>query len=316
MPRTTPLPAKEKEICRRVREWRSGLNLPLALVAEMLDLKPSYLDSIENLRTPLFYSVAKKFVDASAVNIHWLYHGGGNPYQRTFAPSATVLQVNNRTLFSVVYFQFLRHQMNLMSSYVPGGVLGREVARQWIDMHASKWLSEIPDEKVEEFVANLVRAVDICASGYPIPSKADREERLRKMAQLRIPSTAASAMEKKSPLQTLSHAVSISPMQPWLPTSLKDLLEKVRNLVAVRGRKVALADYVGVSAPRISEWLSTTYEPSAENVLKLLCWINDPAQHQDQQNKKTPASATNTREGKQTYSRNHDKSKTGPRRKR
>lgn len=42
-----------------------------------------------------------------------------------------------------------------------------------------------------------------------------------------------------------------------------------------RGRKAALAKFLGVRPHMVSEWLSGTSKPSAENALGILDWLAD-----------------------------------------
>jgi len=56
---------------------------------------------------------------------------------------------------------------------------------------------------------------------------------------------------------------------PKLPTLLKRLNEATRE----RGSKTALAKFMGVPLPNVSQWLSGEREPSGETTLQLLNWV-------------------------------------------
>lgn len=61
------------------------------------------------------------------------------------------------------------------------------------------------------------------------------------------------------------------------------------------GSKGALAKWLKVPPPRVSEWLNGVYQPSAETTLRLLEWVT--AQEAKQ---KTLGSVHSTAKGKQT----------------
>jgi transcriptional regulator with XRE-family HTH domain len=63
-------------------------------------------------------------------------------------------------------------------------------------------------------------------------------------------------------------------------TELQRLLDQVRRLTEERGERAALATFLGVPRPRISEWLSGRYEPGGQITLKLARWV-------EQQERKT-----------------------------
>lgn len=311
MPRTKPLSGKEREICHRVREWRNYLRLPLAVVAEMVQVKPSYLASIENARNPLRYSVAYRLLNSNVINIHWLFHGAGPALGRSFAPSPAFLKVGEKVLFSQVYFAFLRFQMNYQ--FVPGGVLGREMARQWLDAYVTDWLSGILDEDIESFTANLVRAGEGYVGAYSKADPSTIELRRRKMALLRAAQSAGSAQIEKN-----KEGVDSAVVKHYL-TSMRvgdkyweGLRRRLGIAVGRSGAKgVELAQVFGVSKAAFSQWLTGKTSPTADTTLQLLEWVSAEEAKQI-----TPASAINTREGKQTRKGNDEKSKTGPSRKR
>ena len=55
---------------------------------------------------------------------------------------------------------------------------------------------------------------------------------------------------------------------------LERLLIRVRRLTRPRGSKRRLADFLGVAAPRLAEWLNGTFEPGGETTLQLLEWAD------------------------------------------
>jgi hypothetical protein len=68
---------------------------------------------------------------------------------------------------------------------------------------------------------------------------------------------------------------------------LPELISRLRKATSERGMKAILARAMGVSLPRISEWLArkNPKEPSGQTTLLLLKWV----QHQEKQT--SPGSA-------------------------
>lgn len=62
-------------------------------------------------------------------------------------------------------------------------------------------------------------------------------------------------------------------------TRLDQLIERLVAELARQGHgsKGRLAQAIGVSPNRVSEWLAGTHQPSAENALAILEWLERPA---------------------------------------
>jgi len=58
-------------------------------------------------------------------------------------------------------------------------------------------------------------------------------------------------------------------VKPILPK----LIERLRKATEERGRKTELASWLGVSPQKVTDWLSERVEPSGENTLRLLHWV-------------------------------------------
>lgn len=52
-----------------------------------------------------------------------------------------------------------------------------------------------------------------------------------------------------------------------------DLLERLKKITQERGKKTALAKFLGVKLSRVSQWLSGEYEPGGETTLQMLQWV-------------------------------------------
>jgi hypothetical protein len=54
---------------------------------------------------------------------------------------------------------------------------------------------------------------------------------------------------------------------------LKKLLLRLSYVLSERGKKAALASFLKVPRPRVSEWLSGGKEPGGETTLRMLAWV-------------------------------------------
>jgi DNA-binding transcriptional regulator YiaG len=89
---------------------------------------------------------------------------------------------------------------------------------------------------------------------------------------------------------------------------LKILLGRVALATKARGKKAALAKFLKVDPPRVSDWLRGRYKPTGEVTLRLLEWV---AAEEAQQ--KTPGGAENAAKGKTRSIHSKDETnKSGP----
>lgn len=73
----------------------------------------------------------------------------------------------------------------------------------------------------------------------------------------------------KSSLINVSESVKHGSVKPHLP----NLLDRLREATKERGKKSALAEYLGVPLASVSQWLSGEREPGGETTLRLLKWV-------------------------------------------
>ena len=65
---------------------------------------------------------------------------------------------------------------------------------------------------------------------------------------------------------------------------LAQLLDRLNQATAAKGRKAELAEYLKAPRPCVSDWLSGKREPSGETTLRLLQWV----EQQERQQKRSP----------------------------
>ena len=95
-----------------------------------------------------------------------------------------------------------------------------------------------------------------------------------------------------------------------MKSPLKDLLADANLATQARGMKAALAEYLGVPRPRVSEWLRGVKEPGGAITLRIMEWVNLPeAQRQKALGSSTKTAKSKTRSTQSDY----EKSKASPR---
>jgi hypothetical protein len=92
--------------------------------------------------------------------------------------------------------------------------------------------------------------------------------------------------------------------------NLKALLARVKRAAAARGKRSALAKFLGVPRQRVTNWLSFVSAPNGEVTLLMLEW----AQAEESKQKKALGDASNTAKGKaRSTQSDYEKRKARPR---
>jgi transcriptional regulator with XRE-family HTH domain len=266
MSRKNPLPIREVEICRRLREFRLGTKLSQVAFAKEVGLDSARLASYEHGRAPLrievFLAVHQKYF----LNPVWL--ATGEEHQAYDAPIVDwgrimAIAIPRRWLFTEAYDRALERfckDRNRLADVLAGRIVD-SVSQL---MNLAKEQRSIP---MRNDIAFRIRA-----------RLKDLDTLLESFSQLGL--TVKSKYRKSYPVP--------------LPT-LRELLEQTRELVRPAGMKAALASYLLVPQSRVSEWLGGKHRPSGEVTLKILKWVSDPERKQN-----TLGSAMNTAKGKVT----------------
>ena len=79
VPRKTPLPSRELEICTRLQQARKALKVSRVAFAETTGIDSSRLSTYEHGRAPLRYGDAKRICSTFGVGLAWLATGEGDP---------------------------------------------------------------------------------------------------------------------------------------------------------------------------------------------------------------------------------------------
>lgn len=304
MPRKNPVPPEEISICQRLRAWRETLSLPQSYVAKLMGVDRAYLAGVESGRAPVQYRHVFPLLNIRALNAHWLMTGTRSEKPDKIAIPHPDSLGDKRLLFSEVYSAHLFDAESEI--HFPGGTIGREIARSWIEELAFQWVAEVKDSALDSFVNDLDRAAEKLLLGRRSPQE-EVAKRLPRLEELRRFGQARKAMLQNSNLQDNAKALISSPLN-----RLDSLIARVNNATQSHGAKSDLARFLGVPPQRVREWLSGAKSPGGETTLRLLEWVTAEEAKQN-----APAGATNTREGQQTRNKKHaNESKSGPPRRR
>src|ERR1043165_1707329 len=95
-------------------------------------------------------------------------------------------------------------------------------------------------------------------------------------------------------------------------TLLAGLIERVKAATAARGKKSALARWLGTTPQCVTDWLAGRRAPGGEVTLLLLEWVQSEEPHQ---NKNTPAAlVTPPRRKTRLRKSSRENQKSGPKR--
>jgi transcriptional regulator with XRE-family HTH domain len=189
MPRKTPMPKTEREICGRLRWFREQTGLSQVKFAKALGLDSSMLAAYEHCRSPLKYVVAWNCYFHFRLNLHWLASGKGKPVARFHVPSPSDLGIDANSLFSETFKAHIQEYLHLHRETFSQGftmgfapnVEGRANALDYLAEEAAEWFLQIPMDKVNEFLNSVTQHAATLLKSYPKPSKETLAQRKREM---------------------------------------------------------------------------------------------------------------------------------------
>ncbi len=108
MPRKNPLPKREIEICKRLREYRESSTFSQERFARATGVEMSLLSTYENCRAPVRYDVARQIAVVFGMSEPWLAEGIGAMFtMREFAPERPS-SIPPHMAFSKAYDTYLK----------------------------------------------------------------------------------------------------------------------------------------------------------------------------------------------------------------
>ncbi|MDB6110909.1 MAG: hypothetical protein JWR69_2659 [Pedosphaera sp.] len=156
------MPAREVEICKRLRIYRIRTGLSQIAFARDVGLDSTKLASFEHARAPLRYDVAYKILSTSLLNPQWLAEGIWPISSTAFFYNAKDLKAEPGALFSKVYDSLLKPRLEAEISeekknsesgnmhYTPDPK-GRVIAEAVLKDCLGEWLELVQDDRLNEF---------------------------------------------------------------------------------------------------------------------------------------------------------------------
>jgi len=295
-----------------VREMRICLGLSQQEFSQQVGIKRERLASYEDARAPLKTLLALQMCNQFIVSERWLASGTGYfgerkseivPFSQPMARMCMNLvegmeasNIKPNKLFSGAYDEIL--ESRYLALWDKNGLFPRikfsvsdDIGRlrNILQFVTTSWIGIGCDEEKKRLLHGIIRAGCLLADEVakaPVKSSPTAFELLLDEAEKReverweedIARLAAEHPElsdvlgiipAEKGLTKITYNGNISIVTPRLPTLLKRLNEATR----ARGTKTALAKFMGVPLPKISQWLSGTYEPGGETTLRLLHWV-------------------------------------------
>ncbi len=252
---------------------RQALGFSRATAAGMLRVDSNRLASYESGRVPIRYPLADAFCRRFNVSQRWLAEGV-QP-ERFYIPvgPGTLKEMPENLLFSEAYQRFLKP---FSDEYFKKYAEAIEGATEH-DLEELAWgtMPIIGFETREELKPLFLRLVtwlfDACPLSYLglLYGTLSRAGRMF----LAIPPVPRMARPRAAPaesgLTSVTEVINPSPVH----SEVTKLLDRVRKAASEPGKKSALAEFLGVARPRVSEWLSGRQEPGGETTLRLLQWV-------------------------------------------
>lgn len=303
---------REREICRRVREFRESIKWPQPAFAYELGITRDQLASVEYCRTPLRYDLALRAGIAYDMSLHWLGTGEG-PVTSLWG-SGTGLHpkdVPDGALFSEVFDNYLREyaadetavELEVRSMADGAEDLGDPPLPDplgYIVEAVSKRLNRLktPTEKTH-FARSLIQVM-LQLDG--------RIRRRRRAKQVTVAAPTASepwvevakserrkiSLAIKKRIEELQHLQwQVNEGRQILESKLLDFgpdgdtvasvkpkmenwnrwLKKLQRLCDEPGMQSRVAEAVGATKQHVSNWVTETSSPSADFTLRLVEWI-------------------------------------------
>jgi len=281
------MPERERAICRRLKEFRSASGLSQAEFARISGLGLSVYASYEYERPQLNYPAAWRILkNWPRLNPVWLVGENAPRLEIKFVvyPTPAETGLGPRTAFSEVFDKLLRKIIadsrpafgaNQSNPFLIGDdANGRVAAKEAFAEIVGAWLPQIPDGHLNEFL-NLIfndgraRFSKVKQSKpkriFEVAREMEAIENKHRLAYLG--NFAAGTLKKE--FDTVSILGNNVDVKAKLPALIKRLNEATKE----RGTKTALAKFIGVPLPKISQWLSGEHEPGGETTLRLLQWV-------------------------------------------
>lgn len=299
------LPDREIAICQRMREVRLATRMQQAAFAETIGVTRSRLASYEHCKAPIRYEVGKQLCFRHNINQRW-FATGEEPNRPYFDLSPNLeFQVAPRALFSEAYEEVLKESIESRAAELEK-VVGPEIFKSGKYEEALldnfHLLGEEDPKAAAFYVARLIRTKlnwlkePLLTEYTKLLLKADAEFCETRGKEMKSLSEKEDTQKKALPGSSVKGKSK--------DVSLENLLERVQALTSRPGQKSALAEMLGVSPARVTEWLNRGKEPRGSTTLTLLEWVES-----EEAKQKISGAATNSTRA-QTRKKNGNENKT------
>lgn len=258
----------DRVIAKRVRRVRFANELTQSAFARALDVSHDRIASIEYERTPLAVDLADKISGRFDVSLIWLAKGEGRIGPCVGLITQIIPDFDGSEILSKCFNSELE---KLLRTNCEQG-LSRLI--QAVD----RW-PEVPLEKQTKFaellISQLFLELEKAFSELSITGKESLYHAVNSALQGHLDDWDENQTNKKTGiapefgLTDISMLGNVDSVKAQLPALIKRLNEATKE----RGTKTALAKFMDVSLPKISQWLSGTHAPGGENTLKLIQWV-------------------------------------------
>jgi transcriptional regulator with XRE-family HTH domain len=333
MPRKNPLPQREIEIGRRLKEARLSLRCPRTYLAQRVGVHRAVIVRLELGQMLLKYSLGQRLCNELNVSQAWLLKGVGFPKPRIPIADELNSKIKPNMPFSKAFDRFIWPRLGprarrLLAVGRSVGIrtrfshpvgLPKERVFQWLllrEIEAA--LAKVPPELHKQFWRMLSTAMDrFCET-----NKLERG-RLRVLRPTNWPENrvtppniqqhvATSDMMQLGWTEKSSSSV-LTDITLWRKTSAMTEMDLLRARLKKALQGVKKGDFAAafhVPLPRLSEWLSGRVIPSGETALRLLTWVE-----RLERKELTLGSATNTAKGRTQVRKSKAYEKANPDRK-
>jgi transcriptional regulator with XRE-family HTH domain len=291
------LPAREVEICLRLRQARNDSRRRQADFARELGVSRARLASYEYAKAPVRYEFGKLVCYRLNVNQRWLATGQ-MPMQPYFDLSPHLeYQIKARDLFSSAFDRVLKGSVeerfaelkSLLGSHLVDShsyedavldnfhLVGDPPAKAsvfYAERMVKLMLRWLPEQIVDRYTHELLKAGEAFKKKHW--AEVERLVAARKLERQKATAgrgREAGGGEERKPLQGDSPKSNDSDVK----TELEKLIARVRRAAGKPGAKAELARFLDVAPARVTEWLTTDAakrkEPGGHNTLALLRWV-------------------------------------------
>jgi transcriptional regulator with XRE-family HTH domain len=273
VPRTKPIPKKDREIAARLKEFREMWKCSRPQLAAHIGVEPAVIVRIEAGRVPLKYGVARKIFSYLPINPYWAATGKGLCKGYVVLPEEKDLNLPPNSIFSDVFFSILSPSLQNENKDFQEDMILRFGRGKMLAALVKKAFRDVPDAHA----GNLQRGLDNFIADF---LKKNPENDSRKLLKRQAWYVNAEQFFKfpnaelppPDPNQNLTEA-EIVDIHTNVKYELPVLLERAKKVSSASGKKSELAFFLRVPLASVSRWLSGEREPGGEITLRLLKWV-------------------------------------------